>query len=72
MNNPHFIEAKLHTHFVDEHKQDIEENMKQVVIADKQKEARLKSTFLPSKKIAAVSGAVSNYMAHTIAQKEKK
>lgn len=72
MNNPHFIEAKLHTHFVDEHKQDIEENMKQVVLADKQKEARLKSTFLPSKKIAAVSGAVSNYMAHTIAQKDKK
>lgn len=73
MNNSHFIEAKLHTHFVDEHKQEIEDNMKQVVLADKQKEARLKSTFLPSKKIAAVSGAVSNYMANTIvAQKEKK
>lgn len=72
MNNSHFIEAQLHTHFVDEHKQEIEENMQKVVLADKQKEARLKSTFLPSKKIAAVSGAVSNYMAHSIAQKEKK
>ncbi|MBP2044891.1 acetyl-CoA carboxylase biotin carboxylase subunit [Methanobacterium aggregans] len=72
MNNIHFRQAQLHTHFVDEHKQEIAENMEKVLIADKEMEARLKSTFLPSKKIAAVSGAVSNYMAHSIGQKEEK
>lgn len=74
MASPHFHEGKLHTHFVDEYKNEIMDNMMKVIEEDKEMEDRLKSTFLPSKKVAAVSAAVSSYMAHSIAQnnKEKK
>jgi pyruvate carboxylase subunit A len=33
-------------------------------------EARLKSTFLPSRKVAAVSAAVSSYMADSLKKAE--
>jgi pyruvate carboxylase subunit A len=69
MVSTHFMEGKLHTHFVDEYKNEIMDNMLQVLKEDKETEARLKSTFLPSKKVAAVSAAVSNYMTHSIAKK---
>lgn len=72
MTNSHFKEAKLHTHFVDEHKQEIIANVEKVVQADKEMEDRLKSTFLPSKKVAAVSAAVSSYMANSINSNTKK
>jgi pyruvate carboxylase subunit A len=66
MASPHFQEAKLHTHFVDEYKNEIMDNMQKVVQKDKEMEDRLKSTFLPSKKVAAVSAAVSSYLANSI------
>lgn len=69
MLSTHFREGKLQTHFVDEYKNEIMDDMLKVLKEDKEKEARLKSTFLPSKKVAAVSAAVSNYMAHSIAKK---
>ncbi len=72
MASPHFHEGKLHTHFVDEYKNEIMDNMLKVVEEDKEMEARLKSTFLPSKKVAAVSAAVSNYMSQSIAKNKGK
>lgn len=72
MANEHFQKAELHTHFVDEHKQEIIENVRKVVQADKEMENRLKSTFLPSKKVAAVSAAISSYMTNSINNAEKK
>jgi pyruvate carboxylase subunit A len=65
MASPHFHQGKLHTHFVDEHKNEIYDNMIKVVEEDREMEERLKSTFLPSKKVAAVSAAVSSYIAHS-------
>lgn len=70
MKNENFQAANLHTHFVDEHRIGIMEDMQKVLDEDKEIEARLKSTFLPSKKVAAISAAVNNYMAHTISGKK--
>ena len=66
MANQQFRDAKLHTHFVDQYKNEIIENIEKVIQKDKEMEARLKSTFLPSKKVAAVSAAVSSYMADSL------
>jgi pyruvate carboxylase subunit A len=66
MANQHFRDASLHTHFVDQYKQEIIENIEKVIQKDKEMEARLKSTFLPSRKVAAVSAAVSSYMADSL------
>jgi len=71
MLSPNFQDAKLHTHFVDEYKQEIMDNMVKIVEKDKKMESRLKSTFLPPKNVAAVSAAVSSYMAHSL-EKNKK
>ena len=71
MLSPNFQEAKLHTHFVDEYKQEITDNMMKVIQKDKDKEDRLKSTFLPSKRVAAVSAAVSNHIADSMAKRKK-
>ena len=66
MANQQFRDANLHTHFVDQYKNEIIENIEKVIQKDKEMEARLKSTFLPSKKVAAVSAAVSSYMADSL------
>ncbi|MDP3065371.1 MAG: acetyl-CoA carboxylase biotin carboxylase subunit, partial [Methanobacteriaceae archaeon] len=70
MISPHFQEAKLHTHFVDLYKQEITENMEKIIREDKKMVDRLKSTFLPSKKVAAVSAAVNSYLTHSVAGKK--
>jgi len=71
MKNEHFREGRLHTHFVDEHRIGIIEDMKKVIEEDKEMEARLKSTFLPSKKVAAVSAAVNSYMIQSVKDNKK-
>ncbi len=70
MANQHFRDANLHTHFVDQYKNEIIENIEKVIQKDKEMEARLKSTFLPSRKVAAVSAAVSSYMADSLKKPE--
>jgi pyruvate carboxylase subunit A len=70
MANQHFRDANLHTHFVDQYKNEIIENIEKVIQKDKEMEARLKSTFLPSRKVAAVSAAVSSYMADSLKKTE--
>ncbi|AIS31237.1 MULTISPECIES: acetyl-CoA carboxylase biotin carboxylase subunit [Methanobacterium] len=72
MLSPNFWEAKLHTHFVDEYKQEITDNMMKIIQKDKEMEARLKSTFLPSKRVAAISAAVNSHLASTISDNSKK
>lgn len=71
MLSPNFRQGKLHTHFVDEYKQEITENMERIVKEDKEMVSRLKSTFLPSKRVAAVSAAVSSYMTHSMENNKK-
>ncbi len=65
MLSEHFREGKLHTHFVDEYRDEIMGHMKKIIKADEERAARLKSTFLPSPKIAAVSAAVNSYIANS-------
>ena len=70
MANQQFRAANLHTHFVDQYKKEIIENIEKVIQKDKEMESRLKSTFLPSRKVAAVSAAVSSYMADSLKKAE--
>ncbi|QUH23900.1 acetyl-CoA carboxylase biotin carboxylase subunit [Methanobacterium alkalithermotolerans] len=62
MNHEAFQQGRLNTHFVDEHHKGIQDNMEKVIAQDKEMENRLKSTFLPGKKVAAISAAVGSYM----------
>lgn len=62
MKNPDFIKGNLNTHFVDEHKKGIRDEMKKVILEDLEIENRLKSTFMPQKKVAAITAAVGSYM----------
>jgi pyruvate carboxylase subunit A len=62
MKNPYFLRGDLHTHFVDEHKKGLDDEMKKVILEDLERVNRLKSTFMPSKKIAAISTAVGSYL----------
>ncbi|KZX10718.1 acetyl-CoA carboxylase biotin carboxylase subunit [Methanobrevibacter filiformis] len=70
MRNPYFQNADLHTHFVDQHKKGIDDEMEQVRNEDLERMNRLKSTFMPGKKIAAISVAVGSYL--NTAQNNKK
>ena len=72
MRNKNFRAAKLHTHFIDEHATDVREEMLKVVAEDKEMLDRLKSTFLPGKKVAAITAAVGSYMQTAQRQKEIK
>ena len=70
MRNKNFRAAKLHTHFIDEHANDVREEMLKVVAEDKEMLDRLKSTFLPGKKVAAITAAVGSYMQTVQRQKD--
>lgn len=72
LRNPHFLEGDLHTHFVDEHKKGIDDEMKNVIAEDLERVNRLKSTFMPGKKIAAISAGVGSYLTNAKAQQLKK
>lgn len=72
MLSKHFREGNLHTHFVDQYRDEIMGHMAEVMKADEKTAARLKSTFLPSPKIAAVSAAVNNYIANANNSKKSK
>lgn len=62
MKNKNFIEAKLHTGFIEENKQDLQMEMEKVVKEDEKYLKEFKSAFLPSKKVAAISVGVNTYM----------
>ena len=69
MLSEHFKEGKLHTHFVDQYRDEIMGHMAEVIKADEEMAARLKSTFLPSPKVAAVSAAVNSYITNSTSKK---
>ena len=72
LKNQNFIDGDLHTHFIDEHKKGIEKEMEAVIAEDFERINRLKSTFMPGKKIAAISSAVGSYLNTSKAQQMKK
>ena len=61
LRNPNFISGNLNTHFIDTYKKGIELEMNNVIAEDVEYVNRLKSTFMPGKKIAAISAAVGSY-----------
>lgn len=61
LRNPNFISGNLNTHFIDTYKKGIEEEMEKVIAEDAEYVNKLKSTFMPGKKIAAISAAVGSY-----------
>lgn len=62
MRNEAFRRGELHTHFVDEYRRGIDAEMRKIVKEDQEMVERLQSTFLPSKKVAAISAAIGTYM----------
>ena len=65
MRNPNFLSGDLNTHFIDTHKKGIEEEMVNVIAEDLEYVNKLKSTFMPAKKIAAISAAVGTHVTIT-------
>ena len=61
LRNPNFVSGNLNTHFIDTYKKGIEEEMKNVIAEDLELVNKMKSTFMPGKKIAAISAAVGSY-----------
>jgi len=72
LRNKSFIKGDLHTHFVDEHKIGIDEEMEKVIEEDLERVNRMKSTFMPGKKVAAISASVGAYLNNAKAQQLKK
>ena len=73
LRNPNFINGDLNTHFIDQYKKGIESEMIHVIEEELEKVNKLKSTFMPGKKIAAISAAVGSYLNTSMAkQMEKK
>ena len=61
LRNPNFLSGDLNTHFIDQHKKGIDQEMEKVIEEDLEYVNKLKSTFMPGKKIAAISAAVGAY-----------
>ncbi|MCQ2973012.1 MAG: acetyl-CoA carboxylase biotin carboxylase subunit, partial [archaeon] len=72
LRNESFIKGDLNTHFIDQHKKGIDEAMKKVIEEDKERVNRMKSTFMPSKKIAAISAAVGSYQSALVSKQRQK
>ena len=72
LRNPNFISGDLNTHFIDTYKQGIEEEMVNVISEDLDHMNKLKSTFMPAKKIAAISAAVGSYLNAANEEMQKK
>ena len=63
----------MNTHFIDQYKKGIESEMVHVIEEELEQVNKLKSTFMPGKKIAAISAAVGSYLNTSMAkQMEKK
>ncbi len=72
LRNPNFISGDLNTHFIDTYKKGIESEMDNVIAEDLEQVNKLKSTFMPGKKIAAISAAVGSYQNQAMSNKAKK
>lgn len=72
MINSNFLEGKLHTHFVDDYRNKIDEDMIKITEEETERINRLRSTFMPGKKVAAISAAVGSYLTTAKTQQLKK
>ena len=66
LKNQNFIKGNLNTHFIDQNKKGIYEEMEKVIIEDRERQNKLKSTFMSEEKIAAISTAVGTYLTATV------
>lgn len=62
MRNKNFIDANLHTGFIEENHQDLLMEIEKVVEEDKEYISEFKTAFLPQKKVAAIATGVTTYM----------
>lgn len=62
MRNKHFLEGELHTHFVDDYRKGIDDEMTGIMEEETERINRMRSTFMPGKKVAAISAAVGSYL----------
>ncbi|HIJ14971.1 MAG TPA: acetyl-CoA carboxylase biotin carboxylase subunit [Methanosphaera sp.] len=71
MKNKNFQDANLHTSFIEENKRDLVTDIEQVVKEDEKRINELNATFLPSKKVAAISTSVNAYMQRILEDQKK-
>ncbi|RBQ23662.1 Pyruvate carboxylase subunit A [Candidatus Methanobinarius endosymbioticus] len=62
MRNNYFLEGDLHTHFVDDHRKGIDDEMTGIMEEETERINRMRSTFMPGKKVAAISVAIGSYL----------
>ena len=72
MKNRNFQEANLHTSFIEENKRDLIMEIEKVVKEDEARISELNATFLPSKKVAAISTSVNAYMQRIMEDQQKR
>ena len=71
IRNPYFLKGELNTHFIDDHKKKIDEEMRKVIEEDREHVNRMKATFMPGKKVAAISAGVGAYLTNVQSQQTK-
>ncbi len=71
MKNKNFQKALLHTGFIEENKLDLRGDIERLVKEDEERVTELNATFLPSKKVAAISTSVNTYMQRIIEDKNE-
>ena len=69
LKNPNFIKGDLNTHFIDQHKKGIDEEMEKVIEEDREYVDRMKTVFTSNKKIAAITAALGSHQAALISKK---
>ncbi len=72
MRNDHFLSGDLHTHFVDDYRKGIDDDIREIMEEETERINRMRSTFMPGKKVAAISAAVGSYLNTAKNQQIKK
>lgn len=72
MRNEYFLKGDLDTHFVDDHRKGIDDEMTGIMEEDTERINRMRSTFMPGKKVAAISAAVGSYLNTAKSHQRKK
>lgn len=72
MQNENFRKANLDTSFIEENRPELISAIEAVVLEDEEKIRKYKSTFLPPKKVAAISTSVNSYMNRLVEENNKR
>lgn len=72
MRNNHFLSGDLHTHFVDDYRKGIDDDIREIMEEETERINRMRFTFMPGKKVAAISAAVGSYLNTAKNQQIKK